>query len=236
MVQPPFLSKYITVWRQFYSRHPTRSQGYQRIRPTSPYALPKLASSRCSSRFLSSSSSKKGAQEQKSVTTANKGEWKRNGTPELIIGVTVFSLIGIDQFLQYTQKKNRENMLQELRLAVHEDTLNNNDQDMRQSDSDPLPSSSALKEKEALFTCIIRRIPKLFDGTKSLMNVHVGDLVDILEENVGPDGMYHFCRVKKSSREGQKGNGYAYDDENDRSNQYIKAGWFPISCLEKESN
>ena len=98
-------------------------------------------------------------------------------------------------------------------------------------------SSSLLGEKIALFSCIIMRIPKLFDGNKSLMNVHVGDKVDILEENVGPDGMYHFCRLKRECEGGIGRKDNDGDDKNgeDANDHYYNFGWFPISCLKRES-
>lgn len=90
----------------------------------------------------------------------------------------------------------------------------------------------------ALFSCVVRRIPKLFDGNKSLMNVHVGDKVDILEENVGPDGMYHFCRLKRDCEGGighdAKNDGNSDNKNEESDNHYFNFGWFPIQCLEKE--
>jgi len=170
-----------------------------------------------------------------------KGGWKTNGTPEFIVGFTILSLVGIDQFLQSKQRKNRQDVVDQLRLAVHVDTLeekNNETVNGWSGGGARSASSSLLGEKVALFSCVVRRIPKLFDGNKSLMNVHIGDKVDILEENVGPDRMYHLCRLK---RECEGGIGHADNDDEDKhknsadeDNHYFNVGWFPISCLEKE--
>ena len=48
----------------------------------------------------------------------------------------------------------------------------------------------------ALFSAQVeRRIePSLFDGPWALTKVRVGDVVEVLEEGVGPEGAYHRCR------------------------------------------
>lgn len=51
------------------------------------------------------------------------------------------------------------------------------------------------------------------------MGAKVGDEVKVLEERVGPDGMYHLCRLEKIHEE--------------RGTTAVTVGWFPISCLEK---
>lgn len=167
---------------------------------------------------------------------SKRGEWKRNGTPEIIIGFTIFALVGIDQFFQAKHRKHRQEIVDELRLAVHVDTLEEkeNDEENEWIGGARSAASSLLGQKVALFPCVVMRIPKLFDGNKSLRNVHIGDEVDILEENVGPDGMYHFCRVKREC-----GGGIRHEDNDeigkDEDDHYFNFGWFPISCLEKGS-
>jgi len=169
---------------------------------------------------------------------SKRGDWKRNGTPEIVIGFTIFALVGIDQYLQAKHRKHRQEIVEELRLSVHLDTLEEKEKDEENEwiGSARSSSSSLLGKKVALFSCVVRRIPNLFDGNKSLRNVHVGDNVDILEENVGPDGMYHFCRVKREC-----GGGIGHEDEdesdndNDEDDHYFNLGWFPIACLEKGS-
>ena len=74
--------------------------------------------------------------------------------------------------------------------------------------------------KPSLFQCRVMAVPKYFDGTKSLMGVEVGDVVDVLEEQVGPGGTYNLCRLVRQERDGKK-------------ESIISVGWYPMSCLEK---
>jgi len=190
-------------------------------------------------RSTSFSSSSKQSKPSELSPSKEKGKWKRNGTPELMVGFTILALVGIDQYLQSKHKKHRQDIVDELRLAVHVDTLEEkkNDEKNEWIGGARSSSSSLLGEKIALFSCIIMRIPKLFDGNKSLMNVHVGDKVDILEENVGPDGMYHFCRLKRECEGGIGREDNDGDDKNgeNANDHYYNFGWFPISCLKRES-
>jgi len=140
-------------------------------------------------------------------------EWKRNGTVELVIGGTILALLGADQFLQTRQTNERETIKDQLKLAIHVDQQSAN---LKSNGS----SSLADKDNLALFQCTIRRKPKFFDGTRSLMNVEVGDVVDVLEESVGPEGMYNLCRTRRESGESKKS-----ISQNE--------GWFPTTCLEK---
>jgi len=258
----PSLSKSAVVFRQLSCSNPTSPlsltpKGARFFHPLATYqanhrtaaaaaAQAKLRSlSHLRYYYPASSFSSSSSSSSKPSPPKERGRWKRNGTPELIIGFTILTLVGIDQFLQSKHRKHRQDVTDQLRLAVHVDALEEkkNGADNEWIGGARAASSSSLGEKLALFSCVVRRIPKLFDGNKSLMNVHIGDKVDILEENVGPDGMYHFCRLK---RECEGGIGHDINDDHDDhdgdsdntnyedNNHYFNFGWFPISCLEKE--
>lgn len=133
-------------------------------------------------------------------------DWKHNGTPEIIIGITILSLLGIDHFLQKKQDETRRTLMSKLQAVIREDEILEKERNQNTGDFD------TVKDMKCLFLCTVRRLPKYFDGSKCLMGVEIGDQVGILQENVGPDGMYHLCRLERSD----------------------KVGWFPISCLEKQ--
>jgi hypothetical protein len=50
--------------------------------------------------------------------------WKNNGTPEIIIGITILSLLGIDRFLQNRQDENRRLVMSKLQAVIREDERN----------------------------------------------------------------------------------------------------------------
>ena len=146
------------------------------------------------------------------TTQQPKGNWKQNGTPEIIIGTTIFVLVGVDNYLQKQQEASRQEIMLNLKTAIRHDETK---EKQKEEDQVSIPP-----HKVKIFDCIVRRIPKYFDGNKSLMGVNVGDRVSILQESVGPDGMYHLCRLEKGKNRRKDG-----DD--------APVGWFPISCLEK---
>jgi len=71
---------------------------------------------------------------------------------------------------------------------------------------------------KAQFQCQVRKVPpeNMFDGNKSLVGVEVGDVLDVLEEGVGPGKLYNLCRTTKSQEAKQ-------------------VGWYPVWFLEKIS-
>jgi len=146
-------------------------------------------------------------QPRRFMTTQQKPTWKQNGTPEIVIGTTLLTLLGIDYYLQKQQDASRKDIMVSLQSAIKHD----------ETEKDTARETDLEKEKDMdkLFDCIVRRIPKYFDGSRCLMGVEVGDQVSILEEGVGPDGMYHLCRMQKAESDAPV------------------VGWFPTSCLEK---
>ena len=81
--------------------------------------------------------------------------------------------------------------------------------------------AEAASGKPTLFQCRVRKVHDLFDGPKSLKGVAVGDIVDIIEEGIGPGNAYNLCRHTPA-------------EEGAVSTSSV--GWFPMTCLEKLSH
>jgi len=144
-------------------------------------------------------------------TTPN---WRQSGTPEIVIGTTILSLLALDHYLQNKQDESRRKFMSTLQAVIREDEISEKELNHNK------PDNEEPEETKSLFYCIVRRLPKYFDGSKCLKGVRVGDKVSVIQENVGPGGMYHLCRLE-------------YVDEK-RGITFVDVGWFPISCLEKQ--
>lgn len=129
--------------------------------------------------------------------------WRRDGTIEMFIGGSLLCVIGVDQLLQYQQESNRKRIMQELQ-----------DEAGTRSAEEMVELESWLN-RPALFECRVRKLAQNLDGTKCLKEVAIGDIVQVLEEKVGPGDMYNLCRTV------------------DRNGRTISAGWFPTMYLEK---
>lgn len=146
---------------------------------------------------------------------------RKNGTPEILIGSTLLLMLAADHFLQNMQRYERADVLTRLQKEVEADKRST----VVDGFSATMDFHSA-KDAPFMFRCVVRRIPELFDGTKSLTNVKVGDIVDVVEEGVGPGGAYNLCRLCQTS---DTETGCANGDE-------MSIGWFPTICLEKISS
>ena len=77
------------------------------------------------------------------------------------------------------------------------------------------------------YQCKVLRIePSLLDGTHMLRGISVGDVVDILEENVGPSSQYHLCRRRKDRR------GWSRQEQSNSEGDG-SIGWYPVQFLQK---
>jgi hypothetical protein len=139
------------------------------------------------------------------------GELRYNGSPEIVFGVIILSLAGIDYMLRVQDDKPRKEMYRQLELEVQRDEMTSRNEEKRMIAEDMVNTS--LK-----FKCIVRRVPEQFDGHKCLQNIKVGDVVGVLEEGIGPGGQYNLCSIERN----------AADKE-----PKFSIGWFPCSCLEK---
>ena len=174
-----------------------------------------LVASRSGRRNFASASSA-GGPERATETGSTRKRLRSNGTPEIVFGAGLLTLLAADQLLQSQQeaqhKSGREAVFKRLQRDV--------DADMAKERSEG--HTLSLEEessKPSLFQCRVMAVPKYFDGTKSLMGVEVGDVVDVLEEQVGPGGTYNLCRLVR---------------QNDKKQEsVISVGWYPMGCLEK---
>jgi len=71
------------------------------------------------------------------------------------------------------------------------------------------------KDKPALYNCVVKESYKM-GGSHGLEDVKVNDIVEILQEGVGPGGSYHLCRTR------------------DQEGNVVSIGWYPIGFMEKE--
>lgn len=124
----------------------------------------------------------------------------RRGGILIGLGWALLGLVAIDQLLQYRQEQEAKEHRRMLYLMQEEA----NEENQAQWDTN-LPT---------LFKCRIAHIEPSLDGTKMLRNVGVGDVVEILEEDIGPNEAYHLCRNPSSDRPGS-------------------IGWYPIQYLER---
>ena len=140
-----------------------------------------------------------------SGSSNNNNDWKRNGTPELFVGFSILGFLAIEKIIELQQTNDRKKFMQSMKTVLRHERMALDEENDEGKEIDG--------SKKALFKCTIRRIPKNFDGSMALKGTKVGEVVEVLEERVGPDGMYH--KVRHENKNGSKA-----------------IGWFPISCLE----
>ncbi|KAL7543781.1 hypothetical protein ACHAWF_007458 [Thalassiosira exigua] len=172
-------------------------------------------SSRCSRRNVHGDS----AGPPPSAFRRRLGEWRRNGSPEIAVGVAILGLVGVERLLQARDENQREDVYRRLEREVRRD-----EEASRAGDEKLTDEGGAAAEIK--FKCVVRKVPRQFDGHKCLKDVRVGDVVGVLEENVGPGGGYNLCSVERGNPRGGDG-----DSVND--GQKVSVGWFPCSCLQK---
>ena len=129
----------------------------------------------------------------------------RNGNILLGIGYTGLVLFGIDLYLQYIQNLEKRSSYQ-IMVALQEETAIKRREIYEQYKNHP-----------TLYQCIVQTEYKNMGGINGIQNIQLYDLVDVLEENVGPDGYYDLCRI------------YEKDD-----GITIKSiGWYPKKYLQR---
>jgi len=206
-------------------------------------------------------------------------QWKQDGTIELAFGYTMLACIGIDYLFDKLKSKERQRLMDHLRLVVHNDELKRMATVVSDAASTSMISGNVVQadagdvinyqdnnhpfsygafgdideiinkesdKKKVLFRCRVRRVPRSFDGTRSLRFVKEGDVVEVLEENTGPGGGYNHCRRQRlADEENEKINIKrrkildANDVSIDENNvTWLKApkydeGSFPTTLLEK---
>lgn len=131
--------------------------------------------------------------------------WK-DGTIEFAVGGLMITALAIDQVLQYQERLERNTIMNEIHNATRVGSVD-----------DEAEMEEWLNRQNPLFDCVVRTVPFSLDGYKCLKGIEVGDVVEVLEEKVGPGNMYNLCR-RKINRE---------------SARPVAAGWVPTKYLEK---
>ena len=119
--------------------------------------------------------------------------WRRPGTPLIAFGWTLVGILLVDRLLQYRQAREVQ---ETIGILEGEGTTSRSDLFAQWSD------------RPALFQCVIRQTSQL-GGSNMLHHVKEGDVVDVLEEGVGPERIFNLCRNEKS------------------------IGWYPMRYMEK---
>jgi hypothetical protein len=144
---------------------------------------------------------------------------RRSGNIFIGIGWILLGLVAIDQLLQYKQEQE----LQERHLLL--------DEMQREADDANVPTFDA--SLPTLYRCKLLHVEPTLDGTKMLTRngksriLKVGDVVEILQDNVGPNRAYHLCRLLPTDN----------NNNNNNNNKSITAepfvGWYPVNFLER---
>ena len=145
-------------------------------------------------------------------------EWWDKGNILIGIGSAGLALLVFDRYLQYTDRQDASNMVQ----FIKEEQRVKRKQLFEQ-----------YKDAPTKFYCVVRERYQM-GGTHGLKGngdwmepgenktksseegVHVGDILEVLEEGVGPDGHYNMCRKRDES-----------------SGRVVSVGWYPIAYMEK---
>jgi magnesium-transporting ATPase (P-type) len=130
---------------------------------------------------------------------------KRPGGLFIGLGWALLGLVVVDQALQYKQEweaNDHRNMLRTMQLEA--DAENRVEWDMT------LPT---------LFKCKITHTEHSLDGTKMLRNIRVGDVVEVMQAETGPNQAYHLCRVAMGT------------DSMPSMVEWV--GWYPIDYLQE---
>jgi hypothetical protein len=141
-----------------------------------------------------------------SASTANKSRLRKmweNGNLLIGFGWTLFGVLLVDRYLQYT-----EGMSVEGAIGMVEETA-------RQKRLEILELH---RNDPTIFQCIVRKVYKM-EGSHSLMHVDQDDIVQVLEEGIGPDNLYNLCRKMQMTPDGEQ--------------QVVSIGWYPVQYLEK---
>ena len=144
-----------------------------------------------------------------SSSSSWRSAWQ-SGTILLTIGWTGLALLVLDRYLQYQQFSER------LDAAAMVQTM---EEEIRR---EKFRLHQEWHDKPVLFYAVIRREYKQMGGSHGLRGAHVGDVVEILDEGVGPERAYNVCRLRGRAEEG----GVAGVGED-------QIGWFPVAFMEK---
>lgn len=122
-----------------------------------------------------------------------------DGTILLSLGFSSLFLVAVDRFLQYQNKLEVTDTVEEIRQSIDEKR-----REMMERH----------KNAPTLFQCKVVEEYKM-GGSHGLKGVKQGDVVEILQEDVGPGEYYHLCRTR--------------DPE---TADVLSIGWYPQGYME----
>jgi hypothetical protein len=123
-------------------------------------------------------------------------QWWDDGTILLTLGFSSLFLVGVDRFLQYQNKQEVTDTVKEIRHQVEEKRREMMEQ---------------YQDSPTLFQCKVVEEYKM-GGSHGLKGVKVGDVVEILQEDVGPGEYYRRTR--------------------DENADILSIGWYPQGYME----
>jgi hypothetical protein len=129
-----------------------------------------------------------------------------NGSILIGLGWSGLALLALDRYLLYQIQNDSETMIETIR-----------DESMRQKQA----LVAVWCDQPALYECIIRREYKNMGGSHGLVGVAVGDVVQVLQQGVGPNQQYNLCRVPQQRTIG------------DEEEQPVAIGWYPLAFMEQ---
>jgi hypothetical protein len=128
-----------------------------------------------------------------------------NGSILIGLGWSGLALLALDRYLLYQIHNDSDTMIETIR-----------DESVRQKQA----LVAAWRDQPALFECIIRHEYKNMGGSHGLVGVVVGDVVQVLQQGVGPNQQYNLCRIhQRSSGDGEE--------------QPESIGWYPMAFMEQ---
>lgn len=143
-------------------------------------------------------------------TLSSVSEPWNSGSILLLLGFGGVSIMAYEYYLGVVERTDANKMMQEIKettaIRRHKLMFEN-------------------KDKPALYQGRITTVYKHMGGSHGLRKAKQDDVVDILQENVGPHGIYNLCRL--------------YDDkkkkpENPEQGRTVKSiGWYPMKYIEK---
>lgn len=122
-----------------------------------------------------------------------------DGTILLSLGFSSLFLVAVDRFLQYQNKQEVTETVQDIRQQVEEKRRE---------------MMERYQDSPTLFQCKVVEEYKM-GGSHGLKGVKVGDVVDILQEDVGPGEYYHLCRTRDAE-----------------TADVLSIGWYPQGYME----
>ena len=152
--------------------------------------------------------------------------------------------MAIDRYLQHVIVRQQQQQQQQevdddnddLLLSITTTTTTTPDRVIKSMAAETARKRQQLQEQyrkaPAMFECVIRRAYPM-GGSHGLPKVQVGEVVQVLQEGVGPDQQYNLCRRRqltvRKDQNGQNGQPLQNDDDDDS----VVVGWYPIGFMEK---